>query len=201
MTTYAYPDTAPFRPQSFVAGLKSSVLVSTSPLNGSVQTVELLGDRWTFALDYAPHTLADQSALEGFWNRIRGRANRVQIWHMGRAAPRGTMRGSPTLSGSHARGALTLSITTTAGATLLAGDLIGINSQIVQAAADATADGAGTMTLQIVAPLRAAASNGTAVSWDKPTALFMVNNDQVRVPYGVGQVHPGFSVDLIEAWA
>lgn len=201
MTTYAYPDTQPFKPQSFTAGVRASVLVSTSPLNGAVQTVELLGDRWLFSLEYSPHTLADQSALEAFWFRVRGQVNRVSMWHFGRPIPRGTMRGSPSLGSTAGRGSTTLSINTSDTATMLAGDMLGVGSQLVQVAQDTQANGAGVMTLPITSPLRAQVASGTTLVWDHPTAIFMLSSNETRVAYGVGAVHPGFGVDLVEVWA
>lgn len=86
--------------------------------------------------------------------------------------------------------------------TLLSGDWLGLsNGQRVQVVADATADDAGAATVEIRAPLRAALSNGAAVTLDKPTSLFILSEPTLEVPYGAANVCPPFSVNLVEVFA
>lgn len=184
MTTITWPATRLFMPQHFEIALRSNVLISTSPLTGATQTVELPGARWMCSIVLpGGYSHAEQAAREALLSQVAGQANRVALWHFARPAPRGTMRGSPTLSATAAAGATTLAITTTALATLLIGDMVKVGSQLVQVVTDATADGAGAMSASIRPALRAQVASGSAVAWDRPTGLFLLTQQEVRVPY------------------
>ncbi|GCL61487.1 hypothetical protein [Pseudaquabacterium pictum] len=89
--------------------------------------------------------------------------------------------------------------------TLLAGDWLqigsGVGSHYCMLTADATANGAGQITVSFEPPTRAAIGGGTAVIWDKPVCHFKQMADAVAwdaVPGGtdVG----GFAMELIEDW-
>lgn len=141
-----------------------------SPFGGSEQVVDLLNDRWLISMTLPLRSIAEGAAIEAFVAAMRGMTNTVNLWHRVRQAPRGTMRGSPTTTSNPAAiGAASINIATTAGATLLAGDLIGISGLLLQVASDCTADGSGAITVPLVNRLRAAISTGTAVIWDKPS--------------------------------
>lgn len=201
MSTIAWPSTRLFLPQTMEIGLRSNVLISTSPLSGATQTVELPGARWVMSFVLTPtNSHADQAIREALFTQIAGQANRVALWHFMRPAPRGTMRGSPTLSANAIAGATSLSITTTAGATLLKGDMIKIGSQRVQVVADATADGLGAMSVTIAPAVRTTVASGQAVSWDAPTSTFILSATEVRVGYrpGIGEA---ISLEFVEVFA
>lgn len=184
MSTISWPATRLFTPRTFEIALRSTVLISTSPLSGATQTVELPGARWVIAMTLTPAAShADQATREALLSEIAGQANRVALWHMARPTPQGTMAGSPTLSATAAAGATSLSIATTAGATLLAGDMGKVGSQLVQVVEPATADGSGAMTANIRPALRAQVASGSAFVWNRPTGLFLLTQQEVRVPY------------------
>ena len=200
MTTYTYPSTSQFRPQGFDIGLRSSVIVSTSSLNGSTQTVEISGPRWVCSLHYGSQSLGDRAAVEGFWSAVRGQVNRVSLWHLSRPAPRGTMRGSPVLTSAVAVGDTSIAITTTAYATLLSGDMIGVGAQILQVTADATATAGGALTVSVSPPARSIVSGASSVVWDKPSAVFLMSQRELIMPYDGAALAAPFSVDLMEIW-
>lgn len=147
-------------------------LVNESPYGGDEQVVDKLNDRWSCSLTLPVRKHADAAAIEAFLASFRGQVNWISLWHFVRPAPRGTMRGTPTLSGAVAQGASSLPITTTAGATVLTGDMLGVGGLLFMASADATADGLGAITVPLVNRVRTALSSGAAVTWDKPTAPF-----------------------------
>ncbi|RZI79606.1 MAG: hypothetical protein EOP38_24945 [Rubrivivax sp.] len=62
------------------------------------------------------------------------------------------------------------------GGTLLAGDMIGVGSQLLQVASDSTFDGAGNTVVRTVNRTRSSLASGAAVVWDRPTATFMVQD-------------------------
>lgn len=154
----------------------------------------------------------DTSDNAGTWQslalRLGGKVNQLELWNIIRPAPLGTLRGTLTLNGAHAQGASTLAISGgvgQAGATVKAGDYFGLGTgttqQVVMATADATADGAGDITLDISATaLRNAFSTGAAVIWDKPKALFRQTASKQGWKYAQGKVVSGIALDLIEDW-
>lgn len=200
MSTIDWPTSDVFRPAHFEIALRSNVLISASQFTGSIQTVEVPGARWVIAMQLDPAEWSGQAVREGILSQIAGQANRVALWHFARPAPRGTMRGSPTLSATAAAGATTLSIMTTALATLLAGDMVKVGSQLVQVVTDATADGAGAMSASIRPALRAQVASGSAVTWDRPTGLFLLTQQEVRVPYQPG-MGGEISLEFVEVFA
>ena len=183
MSTINWPTSDVFRPAHFEIALRSNVLISASQFTGSIQTVEVPGARWVIAMQLDPAEWSDQAVREGILSQIAGPANRVALWHFARPAPRGTMRGSPTLSATSAAGATSLLIATTAWATVEAGDMGKVGDQLVQVIEPATADGAGAMTAKIRPALRAQVASGSAFIWDRPTGLFLLTQQEVRVPY------------------
>lgn len=175
--------------------------------SGSGQTRILAPPRWTAAL-VCSDTLSQANAAE--WRNLilslQGRINQLALYDLGNPAPRGTMRGTLTLSAGVAVGATTISITGgagQAGTTLLAGDWIGIGSgstrQLVSVAADATADGSGLISVTINQPARWAQTIGSSVTWDKPTALFRQTSQDSSWTHERA-IRSGYLLDLIESW-
>lgn len=166
--------------------------------------------RWRMALGTpTPLYPAEMDAWKSLVLRLRGRINHLAMWDAQRPQPRGTMRGTLTLSASAAAGATAISITGgagEAGRTLLAGDWLQIGtgvgaSVLVCMVADATANASGVIAVNVEPPLRYAFASGAAVTWDRPVAYYKRMNGEVgwdNVPMTRG--HGGLSLDLIEQW-
>jgi hypothetical protein len=170
--------------------LETNQIVNSSPQGGNEQAVDRLNDRWVASVTMPVRTHADSRALEAFLARFRGQVNWIDLWHMGQwsGQPSGTMRGSPVLLSAAAQGADELRITTDAGATLLAGDLVGVGGLLFMVAEDCTAGGGGTLTVPIVNRVRTAQALGAAVTWNKPTASFrVVSHSGVHYVGGVSE--------------
>lgn len=177
-------------------------LVGTSETTGAEQARVVAPPRWTLQL-LQPPNLPQRSA--GQWQalllRLRGKVNRLLAWDPVRTQPMGTLRGTLTLTGAHAIGAPTLSITGSSG-TLLAGDLLQIGtglgtSQLVMVAQDCT-----QASVPIEPPLRIPFADGAAVAWSYPKAYFRHAGESSTWAYGPGGlVVTGMSLDLIEAWS
>lgn len=180
MTIYAWP--AAVQPRSIQLRLLPAVRTFTSPYSRQTQAVDLMAETWRLQMALPPNTDRTQGgALEALFDRLKGQVNQVALYHFGRPAPMGTMRGAPTLSASAAQLANTVSISGTG--TLLAGDMIGIGGQLCRVMADATLPA----TVEIAPRLRVDKASGTAVTWDKPTANFMLAGDGVPLVW-----EPGF---------
>jgi hypothetical protein len=168
-----------------------------SPFGGSEQVVDLLNDRWMISLEIAPMVDSQGGIMEGFLASLRGMANVVNLWHMARPKPQGTISGSPTVNGAHSVGAATLNITTSAGATLKMGDLIGANGLLLMAASDATADGSGHMAVSLTNRLRKAMAGGEAVTLTQPTAPFRCTTPNPAPAYS-GGLAGAVQLDFVE---
>ncbi len=170
--------------------------VHSSGLNLTDWAVDLLVDRWEASITLGVRYADDAAAIEAFLNNFRGQVNTVGLWPFYRPVPRGTMRGSPVLASAVAQFAASLPLTVAAGATLKAGDFLGVNSQLVQVASDCAAVGT-LLTVPIINRLRSAASSGSVVTWQKPTAQFRLLTNPGMV-YRQGIVD-GLTLDFGEA--
>lgn len=187
-----------FRPQTCSLRLYTSQRVNAAPFGGSEQAVDLLNDRWLMSLRMAARTQAEAAAYEAWINSLRGQVNTSALWHFVRPVPRGTMRGTPTLSATAAQGASSIAITGgTASSTLLAGDMLGCGGLLLQVAADVTLNGSGAGTVSLVNRLRSALSSGASVTWNAPTAPFRLLS-QSAITYLPGQAE-SFDLDFGEA--
>jgi hypothetical protein len=193
MATIVYPTGRTFVPVQFSAELRTNVLISTSPLTGAVDTREVPGARWVFTLTYNNQTLEEQARREAFYTQVGGQANRISIWHQMRPAPRGTLRGSPTLASAAASGATTASIA--GSGNLKAGDMLAIGNQLVQVIEDTTA----LSSVKFRPALRAGAAAGSPVTWDRPRASFILTSPGVAIPYAPKH-GTGFLVELMEVF-
>jgi hypothetical protein len=182
MTTIAYPTDQWARPAAFAFGeTRRETDTGASMLNANTQVIETpYSHRWTAVLTLRRASFISQGEIrsqqEAFVARLK-RANRLTMHHHHHPAPYGTMRGSPTLSSAHSQGATAIAIATANGNTLAAGDMIGITTtaayalQLVRVVVGGTASG-GVLPVTIEPALRASASSGAAVVWDKPAALW-----------------------------
>lgn len=200
MAVYTYPSSNHFLPARLEWGIRSNVIVNTARFSGSVERLELPGTRWIATITYAEADAAsaDAAEREAFWMKVRGQTNLAAIWHLFRDVPRGTLRGSPSVRSDVAQGATVLPISTVAGYTALPGDMVKSNGMLFMAVAAATANGSGEMDLSVTPPARTTITSSTALTWDKPTATFMLTGEP-RIPYEPGK-QANFSVDLVEVW-
>lgn len=197
MANIDYPTTDHFRPERFEIELRTNCLISASPHTGAVRTYEIPGARWLLRLEYGRVPTALQAEREALFAALGGQANRLTLWHLARPAPRGTLRGSPTLAAAAAVGDGTLSITAAAGETLLRGDMVRAGAQLFQVTEDA-AEAAGVLVATVRPRVRAAVASGAAVLWDRPSTNFVLTAPGVSVPYS-DVSGEAFMVELAEA--
>lgn len=186
-----------FAPEAQDEGVEWDVEITVAR-NGRIFTRALPGARWVCTLKIPEDVVAyltERRQLEALLMSLRGGANRLLLWNLLTPSPRGTLNGSPTLSAGASAGATSISVTGASGKTLLRGDRIAIGSggQRVMVIADATLDGAVT----IEPALRAAASLGTAVVWDKPTTTYVLRDARNVFPARADKL-PALSIDLVE---
>lgn len=205
MTTYAWPTDPRLIPQR--ADLQSHINArhNASPETGATQAVTRVGSKWGWSIEMPAMRPDAQQRMEAWVQRLSGYEHRAQVHDWKRPRPRGTCNLSGvTVSGAIAQFATTGTLSGCgAGKTLLAGDWLqfGSGGQLVMVAADATADGSGSMSIEFRWAARAAISNGTAVVLDKPTALYVLADPNISIPRAPGFAQPGFALDLIEVFA
>lgn len=186
-------------PSTFEWGSDKAAVQHTSPFTRAVESVEFPGERWRVGLGMPTWRASNPKAAlaEAFFGRLAGGSERVRLWHLRRPQPLGTLRGAPTLAAPAVRGDLQLLIATTGS--LRAGDLVGCGGQLFQCFADCAAV-AGVLTVPLVQRVRAGLGNGAAVTWDRPTALFVMPATASAAGYRPGQAAP-MAADLVEVFA
>jgi len=187
VTTLTWPTVSvdPTRCEWWLQGLTQE---HRSPLSGAVQTQELPGAHWTARIEYHNVRDLDARTLQAFIGKMRGRAGRVYVPNFGRPSPVGVGGGTPVVAGAGQTGA-TLNVSggplSTTG-WLLAGDAIGVNSQIYMLTADATTDGSGAAALSIAPPLRSSPASLSSITLTLPTFVGMFTDDRQGWTYEPG---------------
>lgn len=177
MTAIAYTWPSTWAPSEFDMRVVPNERAFDGFYAGQTQTLDLLGEYWKASVELPP-CYADMAAeREAFFALLEGRGNVLQMWHWKRPVPRGTISGTPTVSGAVSQLARTINIQTAAGATLLAGDLIGFNGQVSMVRVAATANGSGLMSNVDIWPrARAVVADGAAITLVKPLVRFMLTD-------------------------
>lgn len=205
MTTYAWPTANPKHvPQLAHLRVINNGRSNSSAESGVTQTVTRPGSRWGWSITMAPMDTASRHDFEGWLVGLSGMEHRVSTWDWKHPRPRGSCNLSGvTISSTAAQFATSVVLAGCgAGKTLLRGDWLGFASgQLCMAAADATADGSGVMTLHIRHALRSALASTSAVTLDKPTALYILTEPTLEMPRRPGRGQEAFGFDLVEVFA
>ena len=226
---YAWPST--FLCNRFEMRILPNVRVFTGPYTPTTQTLDLLGERLMISMDLPPTTDPILGAArEAFFNRLKASSNLISIGHQKLKAPQGTMRGAVAATWKNSSAATAMwknssaatatwmagnpvvafdipqlantgYIWTLPGATLLAGDWIGLGGQLVQIMANATADGTGLMAIEFQGRARTLIPAGTQILWSAPTSNFILKPGTPNVPtsWTPGMVD-GATIELIEVF-
>jgi hypothetical protein len=205
MANITHPNTALFNTSAFEFGESRSIRTSPASVWADPQVLEVpYSHRWSCLMTIRrARTFAERATVEAFFSKLRSGANNLLMPNLAHPVPYGTMRGSPVLASSHIQGATVLAITTTAGATLLDGDMIGVTTtatyavQTVRVVAGGVASGAGALSVQIEPPLRAAANSATAVVWDRPLIMWRMVDRAWRARFIPGEAEP-MTIEFVE---
>jgi hypothetical protein len=178
--------------------LRSLTQVHESPLNGSVQSLELPGSRWMASIVYENvRDESDKAALRAFALQMRGRAGRVNVPVFQQITPRGTLGGTPLVAGASQTGATLNTDGWTVGATLLAGDFFKVGGELKMSTANGTANGSGVMSVTFEPILRASPADNAALTFTGLSVEMMAVADDFGWTYQAGSVL-SFVFDLIE---
>lgn len=199
MTTLTWPTLTRSAPAECEWTLEANTQSFTSPLSRATQTVEMPGARWRVSFTLQNLQEADTALLDAFRAQLRGRAGRFYLHHFARPLPRGTLRGIPLVKGADQTGTTLIIDGCTVGATLKAGDYFAMNDEFKIVVADATADGAGEMTLTFEPPLRASPADNAPVTVESPKATFMLTDDAMRT-ITRAPLFSDIAIDAVEVW-
>lgn len=201
MATIDWPTARWARPAGWRWGVQSQGAAWSAAFSGQAQRLTHLADRLRVAVTLPACNAADAAQREAFFARLARSGDWVRVGHVMRPVPFGTLRGSPTAGAAAARGATTLTVATTAGATLLGGDLLGDGQQLLQAAAGThTANGSGVLTLPLVLPVRRAIGNGAALTWAAPATTFQLVGDPEGGEWVAREVCGELQLTLLEVF-
>lgn len=142
--------------------------------------------------------------------QLRGGINHLAAYDIVQQAPRGTMRGTLTLTAIAAAGATLVSFSGgagQAGRTILKGDWLqigtGVGSHYCMVMADATANASGVISnLAIEPPTRISYAAGTSVVWDKPVTHYKMTSGSNVWSYVSGTVDltNGYGAEFLESF-
>jgi hypothetical protein len=167
MTNPVWPDN--LCPQGAEWRLRKAGTNFRSPYSGSFQAVDFASDWWEVGISLRGEGVRQRNTgqLEALLMHLAGGVNQVDVYRWTRPFPRGTLRGAPTVRVVTVVGDLTVSLTVAAGATLLAGDMIGIGDQLFMVRLPCAAVGT-TLDVTVVNRVRTAIAESTPVVWNRP---------------------------------
>ena len=201
MATVDWPALRAFSPARMRFGASTPKAGFAAMFTGQTQTISHAADRLMCTITLPPCSRADAGLREAFFMSLVSTGDWVRLWHRQRPVPLGTLRGSPTAQAAASAGARTLSVQTTAGATMLGGDILGVNGQLLIAKYEgATANGSGVMSLPLVLPIRAAISSAAALTWNAPTATWQLATDLIDYGYMAPALQDGLDIPLREVY-
>ncbi len=177
MSTLTMPAAPGFRASRF--GLIANTQTFRSPLDGTVQTLELTGARWQAKYELPPMTRAQAAAWIAFLTDLLGSAGRLYGFDPDARAPRGTALGSPQVAGAgqSGRSLFVDGWSELETGLLLPGDYFEVNGELKMVTAQANSDSAGETLVTFTPPLRASPADNAVVTVDNPKATMMLVDD------------------------
>lgn len=204
MTTIVFPTTIRL-PASFSLGLVDNVQISTSSYTQSDQTIERPGMRWTASMSWNALGRDDANQLFVLLARLRGRANRLEIWPLFRPVPQGTLRSAVAITGG-SFGATSMSFASGPGGTLLVGDFFSVpgpRPTIYTVVANTTIQPGSSATVLFEPPLIAAVGANATVTLTRPGVRMRLTEANNQMQWGGNGLAPGqangLQLNLIEA--
>ncbi len=155
-----------------------------SPLDQSIQTLELTGSRWMASFALPPMPRVDAAAWLAFLTRLNGMAGRFYAGDPSGKTPQGVATGSPLVNGASQTGTSLITDGWTVSVTgiLKAGDYIAYdvpsgNRQLHMVVVDANSDGGGNATLIVTPPIRESPANNAVIIKSATTCVMMLSTD------------------------
>ena len=175
-----------------------------SPLNRTVQTLELPGARWKLRYEYKNLRFdSDHRALKVFLAQLRGMAGRFYGFDYSHQTPNGSALGSGLVKGAGQTGAsiATYNWTPNQSDCLLPGDYVGINGEVKLVVSTVVTDSSGEATIVFEPPLRNVLPADTPIITYRPSATFMLVDDKQDQFLVDPERKPSISFEAIEVFS
>jgi len=200
MPTLTMPAAPGFRASEFALIAKTQTF--RSPLDGTVQTLEMTGARWQAKYELPPMTRAQAAAWIDFLTELHGRTGRFHGFDPDARTPRGTALGNPRVAGAGQGGKSLfvdgwIEIET---GLLLPGDYFEVNSELKLVTAQADSDSAGETLVAFTPPLRASPADNAVVTVDNPKATMMLADHTPAISDAGRASIYGISFSAVEAF-
>lgn len=151
-----------------------------SDLNGSIQTAELPGARWSVSMTFTNRFGRDAWALQATLTKLRGRAGRFYMTPSDWEKRAGNTSGTGAVATDAAAGVSSIdtdgwdiSITEL----FYAGSYFEVNGELKIVTADVDSDAAGLATIEFDPPLRKPVTDGMQIRYVEPRAIMMLASD------------------------
>lgn len=186
---------------ALVWGQQSNTQSFTSPLDGSTQTLEMPGSRWTASLSMPILTKETARKMTAFLVKLRGESGRFYLFDHSLPNPNGLALGSPVVSGANQSGT---SIDTSGwdasiSALLKEGDLIGIGDELKMVMEVVNSDSSGLASIVFEPPIRKPPTDGSEIVLHKPKAIMRLTDDSVNWNVNAA-LHYKTTLNCIEAF-
>jgi hypothetical protein len=189
--------------------LVSNTLRATSPLAGTVQTLELPGARWGLKMTFSGLDTDERHQMMSFLTKCRGSGGRFYYGDPFYLieGPRGTLGGTPLVAGASQTGASLATDGWTADVTnvIRQGDYIQFDNsaggrELHLVTADANSDGSGAATLAIEPPIRVSPADNAAITVTGAMCqMMLVDDEQAGWSSRPGR-YSDFEINAIEAF-
>ncbi len=179
MSTLTFPQLSS-APATFSCSLIPNTQIFESPLNRTLQTLELPGARWVVEMEFNGISAADGRTLKAFMAKLRGMAGRFYYGDYSHKAPAGSAAGTPLVNGASQSGGSLVTDGWDANQAnlLLPGDYVGINGELKIITETIASDADGNATLVFEPPMRTSPADNTAVVTQFPKCTFRLQDDE-----------------------
>lgn len=204
MTIFSMPAMPAFKTSKF--GLRSNTQTFTSPLSGSVQTLEMPGARWTASYVLPPMKRVQAADWQAFFVQLRGQAGRFYGYDPDARAPRGIATGTPLVNGGSQTGAILATDGWTPSVTgiLKAGDYVafdaGTGRELHLVVADANSNADGQAMLSLEPPIRVSPLDNAPLILSSASCVMMLATPEIAWDTNETSVF-GLAFDAVEAFA
>jgi len=180
--TFPRPAVPP--PKSATWRMAANTQTHISPLDQTVQTIELPGARWMCDATWAGLNPAEWRAFESFLAQLRGAAGRFYFWPPHAWAARGPWLGAPTVFGASQSGAslITANWHPASSLQLKVGDYFAVDNalggrELKIIREDVYSDPTGRAALIFDPPLRRSPNDGAPIMLDRPSTIMRLASD------------------------
>lgn len=199
MAVISFPSITP-EMQQF--GIQYNTQVSSSPISGVSQTVELPGARWAGNIGFTDMTASESAALKAFLLRLRGSAGRFYYGDKSHTEPFLNVTSGGSVTSSTGRRHIKC---TTTGQPFSVGDYIQIgndeNRELKMIIA-ASQDTGLTYDYTVEPFIRRTTYVGQNIYYDNPTGVFMLtSSDQARWAVRSKALLSDINLDFIEVYS